>query len=204
MWRCSSVPGKAGSLSPTPNHNTTSWINWKSESRINQPTVFFLIKTQSSLLYLWAHVPFISFPSAPSCYLRRTAPAPASSTSWGQRACQASPPSQRRSAVFPPRGSAPSVHARTAWLTATRSQAADRGESLWNVENGLIIRFFFFLLPDITDHLRLVLCSTVSNQVTFRDEYFKGTPPPPSFQELGSKLVMLTMIAAGAGPSLAC
>lgn len=63
-----------------------------------------------------------TFPLALSSYLRLTAPVRASLTSWCLQVCQPSPLNQRRSTLFLPRGSAPSVHALTAWLTATRSE----------------------------------------------------------------------------------
>lgn len=63
-----------------------------------------------------------TFPLALSSYLRLTAPVRASLTSWCLQVCQPSPLNQRRSTLFLPRGSAPSVRARTAWLTATRSE----------------------------------------------------------------------------------
>lgn len=64
-----------------------------------------------------------SIPSrALSSYLRLTAPVQVSSTSWCLQVSHPSPPNRRRSAPFLHRGSAPSVRARTAWPTVTRSQ----------------------------------------------------------------------------------
>lgn len=71
----------------------------------------------------------VTSPSALSSYLRLAAPVRASLTSWCLRVCLPSPLNQRRSTLFLPRGSAPSVHARTAWLTATRSETCN----VWEV-----------------------------------------------------------------------
>lgn len=71
----------------------------------------------------------VTSPSALSSYLRLTAPVRASLTSWCLRVCLPSPLNQRRSTLFLPRGSAPSVHARTAWLTATRWETCN----VWEV-----------------------------------------------------------------------
>lgn len=62
----------------------------------------------------------VAFPLVLSYCLRRTARVQASWTSW---CLQVSPPSplNQRSTLFLPRGSALSVHVRTAWLTAIRS-----------------------------------------------------------------------------------
>lgn len=89
--------------------------------------------TQEQILS--THVSFVFFPLcdlplALSSYLRLTAPAPASSTGWCLRVSRPSPPNQRRSTPFLPRGSAPSARARTAWPTAPRSEAW----SLWEVK----------------------------------------------------------------------
>lgn len=78
----------------------------------NVSSVFFLVYSFLSVCDL---------PVALSSYLRQTAPVQASLTSWGLQVSQPSPPSPRRSAPFLPRGSAPSAHAHTVWLTATRS-----------------------------------------------------------------------------------
>lgn len=61
-------------------------------------------------------------PVALSSYRKLTAPVPASLTSWCLQVSRPSPPNQRRSPAFLPRGSAPSAHAHTAWLTAARSE----------------------------------------------------------------------------------
>lgn len=99
-------------------------------------------------LFFWC---IISSPSvALSSYLKLTAPVPASSTSWCPQFSRPSPPSQRRSAPFLPRGSAPSAHARIAWLTAARSEKWDLwqfsvhvNERYWHV----VLVFLYFRSP---------------------------------------------------------
>lgn len=79
---------------------------------------------------LWTVIvfPFVlcvlsSVPVALCRYLKLTAPVWASWTSWCLRLSRLAAPSQRRSASFLRRGSAPSGRALTAWLIPTRSES---------------------------------------------------------------------------------
>lgn len=96
------------------------------------PTALLINSTSRFLcLFFWCIISSLSvtFPVARSSYLKLTAPVPASLTSWYPQVSRPSPPSQRRSAPFLPRGSAPSAHARIAWPTAARSEKLN----LWEV-----------------------------------------------------------------------
>ena len=96
--------------------NTNSFVDGFTQNQhVSAPHVSFPSCILSSLS--------VTFPVAPCSYLKLTATAPVSSTSWCLRVSQPSPPSQRRSAPFLPRGSAPSARAPTAWPTAARSEA---------------------------------------------------------------------------------
>lgn len=92
-------------------------------------------------LSFFSHILFslsVTFPLALSSYLRLTAPVRASLISWCLRVCLPSPLNQRRSALFLPRGSAPSVRARTAWLTATRSETCNVWEDAKSPSESLL------------------------------------------------------------------
>lgn len=125
---------------PVPNSpsNSNSVVN---ESTQNQHLSTLTVLPLSLSLYIFSSLP-VTFPAAPSSYLRPTAPARASSTSWAPRLSQRSRPTPRRSALFLRRGSAPSARAPIAWPTATRSEAWnlwERPRCYWKTCRYLII-----------------------------------------------------------------
>lgn len=154
--------------SPTP----TALLMNLHKTNISQPWSSFLVYSFLSLS--------LTFPLAPSSYLRLTAQVRASSTSWCLQVSQPSPQNQRRNAHFLPRGSAPSARARTAWPTATRSERWDLWEEVKskecskrtftvngketdvNVKSSLILSYLY-----VTDHVRIGLSTTLPKQVTF-------------------------------------
>lgn len=93
--------------------------SWFTDNQRNQ-CLSFLVFFHS----IFFPPPPVTFLLAPSSCLRLTAPVRASWTSWCLR--RPSLLSQRRSTHFLPRGSAPSVLARTAWPTATRSETSSQ------------------------------------------------------------------------------
>lgn len=186
------LTGKAGSLSPTLNHNMARWIRLRGEDI----TVWSLLSL-TRILWVWVtkcqlygvkslfsfnfdvglfscNEPFsvsIVFPpslSALSSYPRLTAPAPDSSTNWCPQVSRPWPPSPRRSASFLPRGSAPSARAPTAWLTATRSETGNLWEEVKGRSPSVLVLTQSFSNIDpllcVSDHVRVDL-STLSHQV---------------------------------------